>query len=233
MTHELLQQVCDANRALPASGLVQLTWGNVSGFDPESRLMCIKPSGVPYDEIWPQQLVILDLDGKPAPGSSTLRPSTDTATHLHLYRTWPQVRAIVHTHSLHATMFAQAGRDLPCLGTTHADHFHGTVPLARALTAEEIEAGYEHHTGVIITEHFAAHGIDPAHMPAVLLHHHAPFTWGRTPQEALDNALALELCARMALGTWTLEPGVLAIPQHISEKHHLRKHGPDAYYGQK
>jgi L-ribulose-5-phosphate 4-epimerase len=233
MLESLKQEVCEANRMLETSGLVKLTWGNVSGIDHEAGLWCIKPSGVAYAELKPSDLVVLDLEGKVTDHGSNLRPSSDTKTHLHLYRAFQRIGGITHTHSVHATMFAQAGRELPCYGTTHADHFHGTVPLARALTDKEVAEDYEHFTGVSIVERFHELGLHPLHMPAVLLNHHAPFTWGRTPMESLQNSIALEMCAQMALGTLALNPQLAAMPPHISEKHHERKHGANAYYGQK
>jgi L-ribulose-5-phosphate 4-epimerase len=228
---ELRRQVCEANRALPASGLVRLTWGNVSGIDHASGLWAIKPSGVDYDQLTPADIVVLDLEGKVVEGK--LRPSSDTKTHLHLYREFPQIGGITHTHSLHATMFCQAGRELPCHGTTHADHFHGPVPLVRALTSEEVEADYEHFTGVAIVERLRELSHDPLEMPAVLQLHHAPFTFGKSAMDSLNNSIALEMCAQMALGSYALAPSLAPIPSHILEKHHLRKHGPGAYYGQK
>jgi L-ribulose-5-phosphate 4-epimerase len=228
---ELRHQVCEANRALPASGLVRLTWGNVSGIDHASGLWAIKPSGVDYDQLTPADIVVLDLEGKVVEGK--LRPSSDTKTHLHLYREFPKIGGITHTHSLHATMFCQAGRDLPCHGTTHADHFHGTVPLVRALTPEEVDADYEHFTGVAIVERLRELSLDPLEMPAVLQLHHAPFTFGKNAMDSLSNSIALEMCAQMALGSYSLAPSLAPIPSHILEKHHLRKHGPGAYYGQK
>jgi len=233
MLESLKQEVCDANRALETSGLVRLTWGNVSGLDRDAGLWCIKPSGLAYAALKPSDLVVLDLDGSVTDHGSKLRPSSDTKTHLHLYRAFQEIGGITHTHSLHATMFAQAGRELPCFGTTHADHFHGTVPLARALTEQEVAEDYEHFTGVAIIERFKELGLNPLHMPAVLLHHHAPFTWGKSAMESLQNSMALEMCAHMALGTLILQSALTAMPQHISEKHHERKHGANAYYGQK
>jgi L-ribulose-5-phosphate 4-epimerase len=227
---ELRHQVCEANRALPASGLVRLTWGNVSGIDHASGLWAIKPSGVDYDQLTPADIVVLDLEGKVVEGK--LRPSSDTKTHLHLYREFPKIGGVTHTHSPHATMFCQAGRDLPCHGTTHADHFHGTVPLVRALTPEEVDADYEHFTGVAIVERLRELSLDPLEMPAVLQLHHAPFTFGKSAMDSLNNSIALEMCAQMALGSYALAPSLAPIPSHILEKHHLRKHGPGAYYGQ-
>lgn len=230
MLSELKKEVCAANRALESSGLVKLTWGNVSGIHRGSGLWCIKPSGMPYAELKPHDMVVLDLEGKVVEGA--LRPSSDTRTHLHLYREFPQIGGITHTHSPYATMFAQASRELPCFGTTHADHFFGTVPVARALTKAEIDADYEHHTGVAIVECFLARGIHPLEMPAVFQAHHAPFTFGRTAGESLDNSIALEMCSQMALGSLSLRPDLTEIPRHILQKHHDRKHGPEAYYGQ-
>lgn len=228
---QLQAQVCEANRALPASGLVRLTWGNVSGIDRAAGLWAIKPSGVDYDRLRPEDIVVLDLEGRVVEGR--LRPSSDTKTHLHLYREFPQIGGITHTHSLHATAFAQAGRELPCYGTTHADHFYGTVPVVRALTPEEVAADYEHFTGVAIAERLRELGLDPLAMPAVLQLHHAPFTFGRTAIDSLHNSIALEMCAQMALAALSLHPEPPALPAHLLDKHHLRKHGPGAYYGQK
>lgn len=228
MLESLKQNVCEANRDLERLGLVTLTWGNVSGFDPDRRLVVIKPSGVPYADLTPEALVVVDLDGRVVEGA--WRPSSDTPTHVLLYRAFPGVRGVVHTHSPHATMFCQAGRELPCFGTTHADHFHGTIPLARALTPDEVEADYEGNTGAVIVERFLA--LDPLAMPAVLVAHHAPFTWGSTPRKALENSVALEAVARMALGTLQLNPAAPSIPAHILQKHYTRKHGPAATYGQ-
>ena len=231
MNPELKQQVVDANKQLVAAGLVTLTWGNVSGIDRDSGLVAIKPSGVDYDALTPDNLVVVNLEGEVIEGD--LRPSSDTATHLELYRNFSEIGAVVHTHSPQATAFSQAGTPLPCLGTTHADHFYGEVPVARALTPEEIDAGYELATGISIVERFQELDLNPVEMPAILLKHHAPFTWGKTPQYAVDNSIALEMCANMALMTWQLNPKAAEIPRHILEKHHQRKHGKDAYYGQK
>lgn len=227
----LKEEVCAANRALEPSGLVKLTWGNVSGISRTLGLWCIKPSGVAYADLKPEDLVVLDLDGNIVEGK--LRPSSDTKTHLHLYREFTDIGGVTHTHSPYATMFSQAGRELPCYGTTHADHFYGTVPIARALTEEEIAADYEHHTGMAIVERFRELALNPLEMPAVLQIHHAPFTWGKSAMDSLNNSIALEMCAQMALGSLTLNPQLAAIPDHILNKHHSRKHGPGAYYGQK
>lgn len=228
---ELRIQVCEANRALPASGLVRLTWGNVSGIDRASGLWGIKPSGVDYQALTPDDIVILDLAGRVIEGR--LRPSSDTKTHLHLYHELPQIGGVTHTHSIHATTLCQVGRELPCLGTTHADHFHGTVPIVRALTEEEVASDYEHFTGVAIIERLSQLKLDPLEMPAVLQLHHAPFTFGKNAMDSLNNSIALEMCAQLALGCLALDPQLQPIPGHILEKHHLRKHGPGAYYGQK
>jgi len=233
MLESLKEEVCKANRELESSGLVKLTWGNVSGIDRGAGLWCIKPSGVAYSDLQPEDLVVLDLEGHVTDHGSRLRPSSDTKTHLYLYREFTAIGGIVHTHSVYATAFSQAGRDLRCYGTTHADHFFGTVPMARALTPVEIEEDYEHNTGVAIVERFRELGLDPLEMPAVLQLHHAPFTWGRNAASALNNSIALEVCAQMALHTLALNPMADAIPQHILNKHHSRKHGPQAYYGQK
>jgi L-ribulose-5-phosphate 4-epimerase len=228
---QLREEVCEANLELVRAGLVTLTWGNVSAIDRASGIWAIKPSGVDYAKLRPADMVLLDLEGKVVEGS--LRPSSDTRTHLHLYREFEVLGGIAHTHSLHATALSQAGRPLPCLGTTHADHFHGTVPVVRALSPEEVAADYEHFTGVAIAQRLRELGLSPLHMPAVLQLHHAPFTFGRNAMDAVHNSVALECCAQMALATWALQPSASTIPAHLLEKHHLRKHGPSAYYGQK
>jgi L-ribulose-5-phosphate 4-epimerase len=229
MLEELRNQVLAANLELARSGLVQLTWGNVSGIDRERGLMVIKPSGVEYSALRAEDLVVLDLDGRAVDGK--LKPSSDTPSHLVLYRAFKELGGITHAHSVYATMFAQACREIPCLGTTHADQFCGAVPLARALTPEEVEQGYEVNTGRVIVERLA--GVNPLHMPAVLAAHHGPFTWGKNAADAVRNAVALETVAKMAWGTLLLNPGIGPIPAHILDKHWQRKHGPAAYYGQK
>lgn len=231
MNRELKQQVAEVNRKLESSGLVTLTWGNASAIDRDAGLIAIKPSGVAYAEVTADNLVVVDLEGKVVEGS--LRPSSDTKTHLELYRAFPGIGGIVHTHSPNATAFAQAGLALPCLGTTHADHFAGEVPVVDAPTEREVADDYEHATGARIVARFRQLNLDPLHMPAALLRHHAPFTWGKTVGEALDNSIALEMCAKMALMTWTLAPDSVVIPTHLLRKHHERKHGEGAYYGQK
>jgi L-ribulose-5-phosphate 4-epimerase len=228
---ELKAQVCAANRALEPSGLVKLTWGNVSGIDRASGLWAIKPSGVDYGALTPEDMVVMDLEGNIIEGK--LRPSSDTKTHLHLYREFPEIGGVTHTHSLHATVFSQAGRELPCYGTTHADHFYGTVPLVRALTPDEVASDYEHYTGVAIVERLRELNLSPMEMPAVLQLHHAPFTFGKNAMDSLNNSIALEMCAHMALQSLAINPALAPIPSHILDKHNLRKHGPGAYYGQK
>lgn len=231
MNLELKKEVVTANQRLVSAGLVTLTWGNVSAIDRSSGLVAIKPSGVDYSDLTPENIVVVDLDGNVVEGD--FRPSSDTKTHLELYRHFPDIGAVVHTHSPHATAFSQAGVPLPCLGTTHADHFYGEVPIARALTPEEVASDYEHATGVSIVELFQKQDLCPLEMPAVFLKHHAPFTWGKSTTSAVDNAIALEMCTGMALMTWQLNPEAGTIPSHILEKHHQRKHGKDAYYGQR
>ena len=231
MLIELKREICEANKLLETSGLVKLTWGNVSGIDRDRGLFAIKPSGVSYEALTPDDLVVLDLDGNVVKGD--LRPSSDTKTHLHLYREFPEIGGITHTHSPFATVFSQAGRELPCFGTTHADHFYGPVPIARVLTQEEVDEDYEHNTGVAIVERFRELGLKPLEMPAVLQTGHAPFTWGKGAMDSVKNSIALEMCAQMALGTLQVNPDAGSLPAHILEKHYQRKHGPDAYYGQK
>jgi L-ribulose-5-phosphate 4-epimerase len=231
MLERLKKDVLDANLQLPKHGLVTFTWGNVSGIDRQTGLVVIKPSGVPYEELQIDDLVVLDLDGKIVEG--TLRPSSDTPTHLTLYRAFPQLGGIVHTHSPWATSWAQAGRSIPALGTTHADYFYGEIPCTRPLTEEEIERGYELETGNVIIETFEKEGLDPVAMPGVLLSGHASFSWGKNANQALHNAVVLEEVAKMALNTYMLNPQITAIDQFLLDKHYLRKHGVNAYYGQK
>lgn len=229
MLLRLRKEVADANLSLARLGLVTLTWGNVSGFDRERRLMVIKPSGVPYDQLKPGHMVVVNLNGKVVEGR--LKPSSDTPTHLELYRNFDGISGITHTHSTYATVFAQAQRDIPCLGTTHADHFHGAVPVTRLLTEEEVVAGYEHNTARVIVERMA--GLDPVTMPAVLVAGHAPFSWGKSPTDSVANSVALERVAEMALAVYRLNPDAHPLPQYILDKHFGRKHGPNASYGQK
>lgn len=228
MLDTLREQVCQANRDLARLGLVTLTWGNVSGIDPHRRLVAIKPSGVPYDRLEPEHMVVVDLDGNPIEGE--LKPSSDTATHLFLYRSFEGVGGVTHTHSPYATAFAQARCEIPCLGTTHADHFHGPVPVSRPLSEDEVAADYEAGTGRVIVERLA--GLDPAAMPAVLVAGHGPFTWGPSAQASLHNAVALEAVAEMTLATRRINPHAPELEPYVLRKHHLRKHRPAAYYGQ-
>ena len=229
MLEELKEQVLAANLALPEHGLVTLTWGNVSGIDREKGLVVIKPSGVPYDRMTAQDMVVVELGtGRRAEGR--LNPSSDTPTHLALYRAFPQLGGIVHTHSRWATIFAQAHRSIPPLGTTHADTFYGEVPLTRALTEEEIRRDYEGETGTVIVEAFADR--DPMAAPAVLVRSHGPFTWGRNPMDAVEHAIVLEETAMMAWHTLMMNPDA-SLDTALSDKHYFRKHGKNAYYGQK
>ncbi len=229
MLSELKEAVFKANLALTRSGLVILTFGNVSGIDRRRGIVAIKPSGVPYDNLKAEDIVLVDLEGQVVEG--WLSPSSDTATHCELYKAFPGIGGVAHAHSEFATMFAQARREIPCFGTTHADLFHGPVPLTRLLVEAEVAADYARNTGRAIVERFA--GLDPQAVSAVLVAGHGPFTWGRTPVEAAETALVLEQVAKMALGSLVLEPRLAPLERHILEKHHLRKHGPDATYGQK
>ena len=231
----LKQSVYEVNMAIVRSGLVVLTWGNASGVDRQGDggrgVMAIKPSGVDYEKLRPEDMVIVSLAcGEVVDG--TKRPSSDTRTHLELYRAFANIGGIVHTHSLHATAFSQARCEIPCLGTTHADHFYGTIPVTRDLTVAEINGDYELETGKVIIERFRAGKIDPDDMPAVLVASHAPFVWGKTPQKALENAIALEYVARMQIVSWQLNLETKDVGQVLLDKHFKRKHGAGAYYGQ-
>ena len=228
MLEALKEQVYEANMELPRRGLVTYTWGNVSGIDPESRLFVIKPSGVEYDRLKPEDLVVLDLEGNIVEGK--YRPSSDTPTHLELYKAFPELGGIVHTHSPWATSWAQAGRGIPCYGTTHADYFYGEIPCARSLTEAEIQQDYEKNTGLVIIETFQ--GRNPVFVPGVLCKNHGPFTWGKDAAEAVHNAVVLEEVAKMAYRAETLNPQIQPAPQELMDKHFLRKHGKNAYYGQ-
>ncbi len=231
MLEELRKQVCDANLLLPAYGLVTFTWGNVSGLDAEKGLMVIKPSGVEYDELKPEDMVVVELEsGKTVEGR--LRPSSDTKTHLELYRAFPQLGGIVHTHSPYAVAWAQAGRDIPCYGTTHADYFYGPIPCARHLSQEELDEDYEMNTGRIIVETFTERCLEPTAIPGVICRSHGPFTWGKDPAQAVYHAKVLEEVAKMALLTREVDPFADPAPRRILDKHYFRKHGPSAYYGQ-
>jgi L-ribulose-5-phosphate 4-epimerase len=223
----LRAEVCQANKDLVSFGLVTLTWGNVSGITSDRTRVVIKPSGVPYADLTPDHMVVVDLEGRIVEG--LLNPSIDTLSHILLYRTFTMIGGITHSHSPYATMFAQARREIPCLGTTHADHFRGPVPVTRPLTAEEVGRDYESSTGKVIVERFA--NLDPVAVPGVLVAGHAPFVWGPTPCASLDNAVALEAIARVAHGTLALN-GTAVLEAHVLEKHHQRMRGKDAYYGQ-
>ncbi|HIW32793.1 MAG TPA: L-ribulose-5-phosphate 4-epimerase [Candidatus Paenibacillus intestinavium] len=231
MLEQLKQQVWEANMELPKYGLVTFTWGNVSGIDRESGLVVIKPSGVPYEELKPEQMVVVDLDGNVVEGS--YRPSSDTATHVLLYKHFEDIGGVVHTHSPWATSWAQGGKGIPALGTTHADYFYGEIPCTRAMTKDEIQGAYEHETGVVIVETFVERQIDPNMVPAVLVNSHAPFVWGKDAHNAVHNAVVVEEVAKMGLHTLALNPQVSPMDQDLLDRHYLRKHGANAYYGQK
>ena len=233
MLETLKQQVYEANMLLPQYGLVVFTWGNVSGIDREKGLFVIKPSGVPYEKLRAEDMVVVDLEGKKVEGA--LNPSSDTPTHAELYRRFADVGGIVHTHSRWATIWAQAGREIPAYGTTHADYFHGPVPCTRPLTEEEVNRAYELDTGRVIASHFEDNGIVPAHVPGVLVNSHGPFSWGKDAKKAVENAAVLEEVAMMAWHTEALPQTAPRGPMqaYVLEKHFMRKHGPNAYYGQK
>ena len=229
MSYQSLKDEClAANLALPRTGLVDLTFGNVSVADPQRRVFVIKPSGVDYDQLRADDMVVLDYEGNVLEGS--LRPSSDTDTHRCLFLNFQGIRSVVHTHSRNAVAFAQAGIDLPCLGTTHCDYFHGPVPVTRVMTPAEVGGDYEWETGKVIVERFA--GADPSHVPAVLVRNHGPFVWGQSGAKAVQTAQALEIIADMALKTLALNPSAIPAPAHLLDKHFFRKHGPAAYYGQ-
>lgn len=231
MLEKLKEQVYLANMELSKRGLVTYTWGNVSGIDREKGLFVIKPSGVDYDLLKPDDMVVMDLQGNKVEGD--LNPSSDTKTHLVLYNAFPGIGGIVHTHSPYAVAWAQAGEDLPCYGTTHADYFYGSVPCARHLTQEELDEDYERNTGITIVETFRERGIDPKAVPAVLCYSHGPFTWGKDADQAVYHSVVLEECAKMGIFTRVLNSHAAPAPQRMLDKHYLRKHGPNAYYGQK
>jgi L-ribulose-5-phosphate 4-epimerase len=229
MLKQLKEEVFQANIDLLRNHLVTLTWGNVSGISRTEGYVVIKPSGVDYELMKPADMVVVDFDGRIVEG--TLRPSSDLPTHLRLYKSFSSIGGIAHTHSMYATMFAQACREIPCFGTTHADHFNGSIPLTRFLTKEEVAADYEGNTGAVIIERFAM--LDPMTTPSVLVRGHAPFSWGKNALDAARKSLILERVAQMAMGSLQLHPDLQSIPLHIQEKHFNRKHGPNAYYGQK
>ena len=229
MLEELKKRVYEANIALVKHGLVALTWGNVSAIDRKSGLVVIKPSGVAYEEMTAEDMVVVDLDGKPVEGK--YRPSSDTPTHVYLYKKFPKIGGVVHTHSKFATSWAQAGRSIPPYGTTHADAFYGSVPCVRALTKEEVEGEYELNTGKVIAEAFEK--TDYEAVPAVLVKSHGPFTWGETPEKAVEYAVTLEVVAKMAIDTERINPEAKEVDKYLMNKHYFRKHGAGAYYGQK
>lgn len=230
MLETLKKEVLEANLQLPEHGLVTFTWGNVSGIDREQGLVVIKPSGVAYEDLKLEDLVVVDLEGNIVEGE--LRPSSDTATHLALYKAFGEIGGVVHTHSPWATSWAQASRPIPALGTTHADYYYGEIPVTRPLTQKEIEEAYELETGNVIIETFRNLDLDPKAMPGVLVSGHAPFCWGKNAYEAVHNAVVLDEVAKMAFHTFQLNPQVQAMDQFLLDKHYLRKHGPKAYYGQ-
>ena len=230
MLEELKIKVFEANMELPKRGLVTYTWGNVSGIDRESGLFVIKPSGVDYDTMTPDDMVVMDLEGNKVEGK--YKPSSDTPTHLELYKRYEEIGGVVHTHSTEAVAWAQAGRSIPLYGTTHADYFYGEIPCARSLTPEEIEEAYEKNTGLVIIETFDERGLNPMYTPGVLCTNHGPFTWGKDAAEAVHNAVVLEEVAKMALKTELINPNVKTAPDCIRDKHFFRKHGENAYYGQ-
>ncbi len=230
MLEELKEKVYLANMELPKRGLVTYTWGNVSGIDREKGLFVIKPSGVEYEKLTPGDMVVMDLQGNRVEGS--LNPSSDTKTHMALYNAFPQIGGIVHTHSPYAVAWAQAGMDLPCYGTTHADYFYGSIPCARHLTQQELDEDYELNTGLTIVETFRERGLDPKAVPAVLCFSHGPFTWGNDAAQAVYHSVVLEECAKMAMFTKIIKPDAAPAPQRMQDKHYMRKHGPNAYYGQ-
>lgn len=231
MLEALKKEVYEMNMLLPKYGLVTFTWGNVSAIDRATGLVVIKPSGVEYDTMAPEDMVVVDLEGRKVEGR--YNPSSDTATHVELYKRFPGIGGIVHTHSSWAASWAQAGRNIPCYGTTHADYFYGEIPCVRNLTAEEIEEAYEKNTGILIADEFELKGIDPMAMPGVLCKNHGPFTWGKDAHEAVHNAVVLEEVAKMASRCEMINPGVQPAPQELQDKHYFRKHGANAYYGQK
>lgn len=228
MLEKLKQEVYEANMCLPEYGLVTFTWGNASGIDRASGLFVIKPSGVAYKELRPEDMVVVNLDGEVVEGH--YRPSSDTPTHVQLYRDFPKIGGIVHTHSSWATSWAQAGRGIPCYGTTHADYMYGEIPCVRNLTPHEIEEAYEKNTGVLISAYFKDRDYEA--MPAVLCKNHGPFTWGKNAKEAVHHAVVLEEVAKMACRCEMINPKVQPAPQELQDKHYFRKHGKDAYYGQ-
>ena len=230
MLEELKQRVYEANMLLPKYGLVTFTWGNVSEIDRETGYFVIKPSGVDYETMTADDMVVMDLDGNRIEGR--YKPSSDTATHIELYKKYPEIGGVVHTHSPEATSWAQAGRSIPLYGTTHADYFYGDIPCARSLTQEEIEGAYEQNTGFVIIETFENASLNPMHTPAVLCKNHGPFSWGKDAHEAVHNAVVLEEVAKMATKTEMINSQASKAPEYLKNKHFNRKHGANAYYGQ-
>jgi len=229
MSYQAIQEECyEANMQLPNFGLVDLTFGNVSVIDRATGVFGIKPSGVDYSRLKPEDIVLIDLDGRQVSGA--LRPSSDTPTHRRLFQAFTAIRSVVHTHSRNAVSFAQAGKPIPCFGTTHADYFYGEVPVTCPMSPQEIQSAYEWETGNVIVERFA--NLDPEQLSAVLVHGHGPFSWGPSGPKAVENALALEIIAEMAIKALQINPAAQPISQHLLDKHFLRKHGPGAYYGQ-
>ena len=231
MLEQLKKEVLEANLLLPKYNLVTFTWGNVSGINREKGLIVIKPSGVEYDVMTAEHRVVVDLDGNVVEGD--LNPSSDTATHIELYKAFPEIGGVIHTHSPWATSWAQAGRGIPAYGTTHADYFYGEIPCTRQLTPEEVESAYEKETGTVIIEAFRDKGIDPVAVPGVIVYKHGPFAWGKNPHQAVHNAVVMETVANMAYHAEQINPQGTPIEQYLLDKHYMRKHGPNAYYGQK
>lgn len=231
MLEALKKEVYEANMLLPKYKLVTFTWGNVSAIDKASGLFVIKPSGVDYEVMTPDDMVVMDLDGNKVDGR--LNPSSDTPTHLELYKAFPDIGSVVHTHSSYATSWAQSGRSIPCYGTTHADYIYGDVPCVRCLTKAEIDENYEKNTGILIATEFEQLGIDPLATPAVLCKNHGPFVWGKTANNAVECAVVLEEIAKIAYRTELINNKVSRAPKELQDKHYLRKHGKNAYYGQK
>lgn len=230
MLKRLKEQVYEANMLLPKYSLVTFTWGNVSGIDRKKGLFVIKPSGVEYDKLTPDDMVVMDLNGNQIEGK--YKPSSDTPTHLEIYKAFPEVGGVVHTHSSYATSWAQAGRGIPCYGTTHADYFYGEIPCVRCLTKEEIDSAYEENTGHLIVNEFARMQKDPEAVPGVLCKNHGPFAWGKNAADAVHNAVVIEEVAKMAYRAEVINKDIQSAPQELMDKHYFRKHGANAYYGQ-
>ena len=231
MLEELKERVYRANMELPEKGLILYTWGNVSGIDREKGLIVIKPSGVEYEEMKASDMVVVDLSGNVVEGD--LNPSSDTATHIELYKAFEEIGGVVHTHSTWATIWAQSGRDIKAYGTTHADYFYGAIPCTRKMTKEEIEGAYEKETGKVIVETYKERNLNPLYVPGVLVNSHGPFTWGKTPEDAVHNSVVLEEIGRMAASMEMFNSKTESMQQELLDKHFLRKHGANAYYGQK